>query len=116
MMRVKKKKSRFVPSIIFKVAAGGGTLVPLCCATGAMSALEVACVAVTAFATVACVAFDGGLCGVRDDSGSDASDAGHGDARFGVADIGFTVADVGFSDAELKDGPLGVALDAFHSG
>jgi hypothetical protein len=119
-----RRKTAFVPRIVFRVAvAGGGTVVPLC-VTLALSAGAPGCgggtvlvVADACFADVSpCSRQDGSrhYDGVADIAFSDGRhDAS--DGMFTVAADAFGVADIGFSDSPA-DGPLGVALDAFGGG
>jgi hypothetical protein len=94
-MSSSRKKTSFVPRIVFRAAVVGAGVVPTC-VTAALGSLEMACVAIQAF--------DGGL----DADAATPSESGVADA-FGVADIGF-------DDVGHKDAPVGVALDAFGGG
>jgi hypothetical protein len=123
-----RRKTAFVPRIVFRVAAaGGGAVIPLCVTLGLSGAAggcgDSVSVATDAFgshaeggrdgSSVADSAFsdvrhqDGVAADVFTDTGSDGPQ--------GVAIDAFGVADIGFSDS-AKDGPLGVALDAFSGG
>jgi hypothetical protein len=116
-----RKKTAFVPRIIFRAATVAG-VVPLC---------AVACFSSPDVVGVACVGFDGGPCGPGDGGGGDAHpltdahmtsegvaarafEAGVADSAFFVAAIGFDSGDArGVADTGPGDVTLGVAAHMF---
>jgi hypothetical protein len=133
--RKTRKKTAFVPRIIFQAATAAAVVVVPVCATGCggISLGPIPDAGADILATVACIScgvadvgfdggdggsdvvftvaacgFDGEVCGVAA-CGFDGSPCEPLDA--GVADVGFT--DGGVADVGFTDGPFGVAIDAF---
>jgi hypothetical protein len=133
-----RKKTAFVPRIIFHAATAVG-VVPLCACGGTEIGPSVASMAFDSGNdvefTVACRSFDGGPCGVNPEGGDEfqgvaacgfegGPSCGPGDAQ---PDVIFTVAACGFdgspchfpdggvADIGFTDGALGVAADAFSN-
>jgi len=98
-----KKKTSFVPRVVFATAMAGAGVIPLCVtACGGNIAHQGQGNAGDSGFGVADTGFSGGVA-------TDAFTVA--DSGFGVADTGFTVAMVGF---EGGDAPFGVADTGFH--
>jgi hypothetical protein len=131
MTKLRTRKTAYVPRIVFRVAASGTAVVPLCVTLG-LSGAAGGCGDNNSFVVADACFADNSACPdgphYRDGVADAAFDGRHVDS---VADMAFTdtrpdglpgvaldafgVADIGFSDSPA-DGPLGVALDAFGGG